>query len=190
MLRRFLEDVRATLIGRLLKLPEQPERPYFSHPHLQIALRPHDSLAEVSPRHDREVLILRDAWYPDDVPEFVRLTAERMGTTGTNICYLSNTEEIHGERLKWGLNSHFININCFIDERVFKPAVVEETKLYDAVAIGRFSRHKGEELKRHHLMSEVDVLALLDPVYGTTDRRMKSRYCSRENSLPGYIKYH
>jgi len=49
------------------------------------------------------------------------------------IIFLSNTEEIHEERLRWGMNSHYVNIGCFIDENIFMPSNEPQDKMYDAV---------------------------------------------------------
>ena len=178
---RLFSGLKGRIKTRLFGRRTEAEAVYFSHPNLEIFLLPHDEPTRVSPAHDGQVLIVRNAWYPDQVPKFVKKQRKRMGRPHKNVIFLSNTEEIHRERLKWGFNSHFININCFLDEDIFRPARDSVPKRYDAAAIGRFTWHKFRELKRHDLMCEVGALALLDPIFGTTDLKLKQKYSTRHN---------
>lgn len=154
---------------------------YFSHPNVTVTIVAGDSLSPLKPRAQSEVLIVRDAWYPTDVERAVAEFRKVSPEIPDRLHFLSNTEEMHAARLRNGLNSHYVNIGCFVDESAFCPDT-RLAKQYDAVMNARFSRtDAGAELKRHHLTAKIARLALLDPVYWSTDRGQRDRYAQRSN---------
>lgn len=162
----------------------QPERKfveYFSHPRVTVTIVAGDSFSPLSPRSPKEVLIVRDTWYPDDVEQAVANFKKASPDFPDRIYFLSNTEEMHAARLRHGLNSHYVNIGCFVDESVFYPDP-RVAKQYDAVMTARFSMaESGTELKRHDLTTKIESLALLDPVFWSTGRELRDRYAQRRN---------
>jgi glycosyltransferase involved in cell wall biosynthesis len=164
---------------------EQPKRyfmTYFRHPKLTLTLVAGDSVSLLVPRHDREVFIVRDVWYPFDLER--QIAEQRRYQDPRHVHFLSNAEAIHRVRLQHGFQSHYVNIGCFIDDSIFKPSVVPVAKEFDAVMNARFTvSNTGAELKRHYLTGQIQRLALLDPVFATNDRELKERYCRRENCL-------
>ncbi len=119
----------------------QPQRKfakYFSHANVTITIVAGDSFSPLAPKTPREVLIVRDAWYPNDPEEAVADFKKANRRISDRIFFLSNTQEMHAARLRHGLNSHYVNIGCFVDESVFCPDTRVE-KQYDAVMNARFS---------------------------------------------------
>lgn len=157
--------------------------PYFSHPKVTITIFVDGYRFFPLKKRANEVFILRDSWYPsDEMRAYMKKYQRTFHPDPAVHWYLSNTEEIHKERLRCGMNSHFININCFIDEDVFKPVSPILPKEYDAVMVARFSKEwRGGEVKRHHLAVEVPKIALLDPIFGTDDLKSKAHYVSLPN---------
>lgn len=154
---------------------------YFSHPSVTVTIVAGDSFSSLTPRSPNEVLIVRDAWYPDDVEQAVANFRKASPDIPDRIYFLSNTEEMHAARLRHGLNSHYVNIGCFVDESVFFPDT-RVAKQYDAVMTARFSMTgAGSELKRHHLTVRIERLALLDPVFWSTERELRERYAQQSN---------
>jgi glycosyltransferase involved in cell wall biosynthesis len=183
-LRFLMTDIAAVLMEQSHKFSAISSARYIPwHRSLKvdISLFAHDTIRPFRPRHEDEFLIVRNAWYPKNVPRFVKLFRKTMGKPDDRVILLSNTEEIHQERLKNQFNSHFINIGCFIDDRIFRPDSQSASKIYDAVSVSRFSWHERDELKRHYLMSEIESLALLDPIYASNNTRLKKRYTQKEN---------
>jgi len=163
------------------EIPSERIFPYYRDERVEINIVNFDFTMPLRPRHEREVLLVRDPWYP----ERPRLSAIRYRlrnpTCFPQVYYLSNTELFHRWRRAAGFNSHFINIGCFIDEHAFQPATAETAKTYDAVMIGRFSWRKHDQLKRHYLAAGVDRLALLDPIYESESRYYRKHYQQRPN---------
>lgn len=155
--------------------------PYYEDDSVEINIVIHHTGMRIEPRHDREVLIVRDAWYPEDVLAFVHEQRLLNRINRRNVYYLSNTLEIHRARRQAGLNSHYVNLGCFIDENVFTPTPRERVKRYDAVMCARFIRLNGDELKRHYLAAGVNRLALLDPIYGSEVPSYRDAYIHRGN---------
>ena len=154
---------------------------YFSHPSVTVTIVAGDSFSPLAPRSPNEVLIVRDAWYPDDVERAVADFKKASPDVPDRVYFLSNTEEMHAARLLHGLNSHYVNIGCFVDESVFCPDT-QVAKQYDAVINARFWKTgDGSELKRHHLTSKIERLALLDPVFWTNDGELRERYAQHSN---------
>jgi glycosyltransferase involved in cell wall biosynthesis len=191
MHRRYFFPMPVSLFGKKSmsaseeNIFEQPTRyrmTYFRHPKLTLTLVAGDSFSPLIPRHDHEVFIVRDSWYPSD-PER-QIAEQRKYQVPRHVHFLSNTEEIHRLRLHHGFQSHYVNIGCFIDDSVFTPSVEPVAKEFDAVMIARFTMSvTGVALKRHYLTSRIHRLALLDPVFATNDQALKERYCHRENCL-------
>jgi hypothetical protein len=185
LLRRLPGKIQPTKFGlsTVTKQP-QPERKfarYFTHPNVTVTIVAGDSFSPMAPRTSREVLIVRDAWYPLDPEQAVAGFLKANGRVSDRIYFLSNTEEMHAIRLGHGLNSHYVNIGCFVDESVFRPEpqVVRE---FDAVMNARFWKNgDGTELKRHHLTGKIERLALLDPVFWSTDTSQREKYAQRDN---------
>ncbi|WP_152555683.1 glycosyltransferase [Methylomarinum vadi] len=69
--------------------------------------------------------------------------------------YLANTEKEEKKLQQFGLESYFVNQNCFIDEKMFQPEPKSE-KLFDAIYNARLSRFKNIQLA-----GELDNLALI-----------------------------
>ncbi len=69
--------------------------------------------------------------------------------------YLANTENEEKKLKQFGLESRFVNQNCFIDEKMFQPEP-ESEKLFDAIYNARLIRCKNIQLA-----SELDNLALI-----------------------------
>jgi len=160
-----------------------PERiiPYFQDEQVEINIVNFAEPMTPRPRHEREVLLVRDPWYPD-TPRLSQIRRRwRSPPYFDQVYYLSNTQLMDRWRRWAGFNSHFINIGCFVDENVFRPAPVETKKIYDAVMIGRFSWHKGDQLQRHYLAAEVDQLALLEPMHDLESSYYRDHYRLREN---------
>lgn len=133
-------------------------------------------------RGNHEIAIIRDSWYPDHVVQDMRIYWRKYHPDPEKIIFLSNTEEIHEERLRWGMNSHYVNIGCFIDENIFMPASEPQDKMYDAVMNARFTRRDdGTEDKRHYLANKIPRLALLDPMKWSFDSASRSYYTALEN---------
>ena len=154
---------------------------YFSHPNVTVTIVAGDSVSPLAPRTPREVLIVRDAWYPRDPEEAVAGFKRANRNVSDRIYFLSNTEELHAVRLRHGLNSHYVNIGCFVDESVFCPDP-RVAKQYDAVLNARFSMTaSGTEFKRHYLTTKIERLALLDPVFWSTEREYRDKYARRGN---------
>lgn len=162
----------------------QPERKfarYFTHPNVTVSIVAGDAFSPLAPRTSREVLIVRDTWYPHDPEQAVAGFVKANGRVSDRIYFLSNTEEMHAIRLRYGLNSHYVNIGCFVDESVFRPDP-QVAKEYDAVINARFWKNgDGTELKRHHLTGKIERLALLDPVFWSTDTGQRDKYAQRDN---------
>ncbi|MFA5389079.1 MAG: hypothetical protein WC312_04920 [Candidatus Omnitrophota bacterium] len=141
------------------------------------------SAFSVIPRRENEVFVFRDTWYPEKVREYVE-SFKKIDTS--NLIFLSNTEEIHEERKKHGMVSHFINIDCFLDSEVFNimPGAAGRKK-YDAVYNARFFVYAGKEIKRHFLTEGITNLALIDSYYNSwpTDYelRLRDKYIKRPN---------
>ena len=110
--------------------------PYFRHPRVDITLVAGGSFDRLEPRHPREVLVVRDAWYPETPGRDTRWYRRRQEPRFDQLYFLSNTEELHRLRRASGFNSHFVNVGCFVDEDVFVPG--DAPKLYDAVMNARF----------------------------------------------------
>ena len=166
-----------------MTIPRQQRRfaEYLSHENVTITIVAGDSFGVPAPRTPKEVLIVRDAWYPNDPERAVARSKKPKLKFSDRIHFLSNTEEMHAARLRHGLNSHYVNIGCFIDETVFYP----ETQIpreYDAVMNARFAMtYNGTELKRHYLTSKIERLALLDPIFWSNERGYRDKYARRSN---------
>ena len=89
---------------------------YLRHPNVRIRLLAHDTFDAITPRHEREVYIVRNSWYPMDVEYYCRELRSRMEPLRRQIYFLSNTLEIHEARLEAGFNSTYVNFACFIDD--------------------------------------------------------------------------
>src|SRR5690348_12522112 len=75
--------------------------PYFRDPRVEITIAV-THVDRVAPRHEREILVVRDPWYP-----FFPARDERRRHRGFDpqvgrVYYLSNTREIHEARLACG----------------------------------------------------------------------------------------
>lgn len=155
---------------------------YFKHPKLRIYIFSRGDFLAPKRRWGNEVFILRDSWYPGDVPKDMELYWRRYRPDHEKMIFLSNTEEIHRERLRQGMNSHFVNTGCFINDETFAPSKEPLEKIYDAAMIARFERaHDGTETKRHYLSVKVPRLVLLDPVHSGNDAAAKKHYTSLAN---------
>ena len=170
-------------LGTVTSQP-QPERKiarYFTHPNVTISIVAGAAFSPMAPTTPREVLIVRDTWYPHDPGQAVAGFVKANGPVSERIWFLSNTEEMHAARLEHGLNSHYVNIGCFVDESVFRPEP-QVAKEFDAVMNARFWKNDdGTELKRHHLTGRIERLALLDPVFWSTDSSQREKYAQRDN---------
>ncbi|MGA8261223.1 MAG: glycosyltransferase [Arenicellales bacterium] len=155
--------------------------PYYKDDKVEINIVVSEEGMRIAPRHDREVLLVRDPWYPEDVSTFVHDHRLLNRTNGRNVYYLSNTQELNRARRQLGFNSHHVNLGCFIDDNVFTPGPADGEKRYDAVINARFTRYNGEELKCHYLTAGVGRLALLDPVYESNDPAYRDAYVRRPN---------
>lgn len=164
--------------------PAEPQRrtvSYFRDDRLDITVVILEEGMRLGFRNDREVLLVRDPWYPDDVIRSVTDHASLNRLDFDRVHYLSNTQEIHLARLSQGLNSHFINIGCFVDGDGFRPDDANAGKLYDAVMIARYDWHNDDQIKRHFLASDVPRLALLDPGYGSSSTYYRDFYVNKPN---------
>ena len=115
--------------------------PYFRDDRVEITIVVETEFRPLAPRHDREVLVVRDPWYPE-VPEAnVRRQREFQPPLFDRLYFLSNTEELDHWRRRFGFNSHYVNLGCFVDDDTFAPASAGTPKPYDAVITARFARH-------------------------------------------------
>jgi hypothetical protein len=94
---------------------------YFEHPRLTITIVAGDSLSRLEPRHEREVFLVRDAWYFFDPQRQIGGQRQIQNPDPHHIHYLSNTEEIHRIRLAHGFRSHYVNIGC-LTQKPFRQA--------------------------------------------------------------------
>jgi glycosyltransferase involved in cell wall biosynthesis len=157
---------------------------YFKHPKLRIYIFTRGTYLAPKTRGGSEIFIIRDSWYPEDVVQNTERYWHKYRPDPEKFIFLSNTEEIHKERLRWGINSHYVNIGCFIDENTFTPPKEPLEKIYDAVMNARFERRPdGTETKRHYIANKIPRLALLDPVYCTNDQAAKTYYTSMKNCI-------
>jgi glycosyltransferase involved in cell wall biosynthesis len=154
---------------------------WFRHPRVRIRLLISDVPVAITPSNANDVYIVRNAWYPEDVDQFVSALRAKMEPLPRQIYFLSNTLELHQARLAAGFNSSYVNFACFIDERIFRPQFPAADKRFDAVYTARFSRERGQELKRHYLTRKIPQLALLDPVYASNDPAYRKRYAEAPN---------
>lgn len=165
-----------------LELNANPYATWFDHPRLRITIFAGSPSTIPKLLWKKEVIIIRDSWYPKNVTKYVKDFIKRVDYDPERMWFLSNTEEIHAARLKHGLNSHFINIGAFIEgEDHFKPSIRKCTKKYDAAMIARFIHYQNAEVKKQYLTSGIKKIALLDPIYGGVDEEMKSKYTQRKN---------
>lgn len=165
-----------------LELNANPYATYFDHPRLRITIFAGSPATIPKLLWKKEVIIVRDSWYPENVTEYVKDFLQKADYDPERIWFLSNTDEIHTARLKHGLNSHFINIGAFIEgEEFFKPSIRKTEKMFDAAMIARFIHYRGKEVKKQYLTSKIKRIALLDPVYGGVDEDMKNRYTQKKN---------
>lgn len=165
-----------------LELNANPYATYFDHPRLRITIFAGSPSTIPKLLWKKEVIIVRDSWYPENVTKYVKDVIKRADHDPERIWFLSNTEEIHHARLKHGLNSHFISIGAFIEgEDFFKPSTRGCVKKYDAAMIARFIHYRNAEVKKQYLTSRIKRIALLDPVYGGLDEEMKNKYTQRKN---------
>lgn len=74
-----------------------------------------------------------------------------------HLCNTSKQEEVFGVK---GLRAEFVNHNCLVDERIFRP-LSSIKKFYDAVYDARLNK-----FKRHHLARNLRNLALIYPNWG------------------------
>ena len=152
---------------------------WYRDDHVEITVVNFEEGLRFGPRHDREILLVRDPWYPDAVvPSVLRDKLLNRAPRG-QVFYLSNTEQIHRARRAVGLDSHFVNIGALIDASDFIP--VEGEKRYHAAMISRFSWFAGDQLKRHDLAREVPSLALLDPMFGSVSSYYREHYAGMPN---------
>lgn len=153
--------------------------PWYRDDHVEITVVNFEEGLRFGPRHDREVLLVRDPWYPSTPVRSVLVDKLRNRPKRGRVLYLSNTEEIHRLRRSVRLDSHFVNLGALVDERTFRPVDVD--KCYDAILNSRFSWFEGDQLKRHHLTEQIEALALLDPMHGSESRHYRDHYASRTN---------
>ncbi len=155
--------------------------PYYKDTDVEVNIVNLDTNMRVKPRHDREVLLVRDPWYPDSMIDYTIGYRRSNRAYANQVYYLSNTREIHRLRKWTGFNSHYINLGCLIDEQVFQPPAKKTRKLYDAVMISRFSWYENDQLKRHFLAGGIEKLALIDPLFGTTSTYYRNHYFQKPN---------
>lgn len=158
--------------------PERVSR-WYRDEHIEISVVNFEEGLRFGPRHEREVVLVRDPWYPTSVGRSVLLDKMRNRSGRGRVIYLSNTEEMHRMRRRLGLDSHFVNMGAFVDETKFVP--IDADKRYDAAMISRFSWLNGDQLKRHHLAAKVESLALLDPIHGSESAFYRGHYAARPN---------
>jgi glycosyltransferase involved in cell wall biosynthesis len=127
----------------------------------------------------KEAFILKsNPWIPRNKEQAILLKKEtdiiQDNHKNIELIYLCNDEN-ESEILKSvGLNSHFCNQNCFIDENIFSIKTNVEKKydaLYDAQIVA---------YKRHQLAIDVDNLALNGYISSITENQEYTSYV-REN---------
>jgi len=159
-----------------------PDRliPYYHDSQVEINLVNFSGLMSLRPRHEREVLLVRDTWFAG--PPMLSAARRRVQSPRhfRQVYHLSNTLEDHHARKRMGLNSHYINFGCFIDDEVFQP-VPGAPKVFDAAMVARFSWFRGDQLKRHYLANGVERLALLSPIGGYESQYYRDHYYRRPN---------
>jgi glycosyltransferase involved in cell wall biosynthesis len=165
-----------------LELNANPYATWLDHPRLRLTIFAGSPSTIPKLLWKKEVIIVRDSWYPENVAKYVKDFIKRADYDPERIWFLSNTLEIHNARLKQGLNSHFINIGAFIEgEEFFTPSIRKCTKKYDAAMIARFIHYQSAEVKKQYLTSGIKKIALLDPIYGGLDEEMKNKYTQKKN---------
>ena len=152
---------------------------WYSDGQIEITVVNFEEGLRFAPRHEREIVLVRDPWYPSMVARSVRSDRALNRPERQRVLYLSNTEEIHEMRVAAGLDSHFVNCGALIDAQHFAPLDVE--KRYDAVMISRFDWFEDDQLKRHYLAELVPRLALLDPFAATRSRYYREHYAAKPN---------
>ena len=145
-------------------------------------------LPDLTSRHH---LFIRNPWHATEHSfRFSRRCLEYLNPEFPmgNVTWFGNTEEEVRSARQEGWNAIFVNGNCWLDERIFKPnQSAEKDRLYDLVINTR-----PEKKKRPYLASEVDRLAVIRGICWEPDdyydlRQLKPLYLNEDRFAPQQV---